>query len=209
MDDLETKTENELRDIMGSAVANQHVPGSIYHRARLELERRTAKSREEHSDITSVAKSVLLAISKSKHADGTGVRFIPIEVLEHQFGTRHMPKVKEALRQLIDRDFVEELEDYPTVFKLTPFGVGYLSEMNNNSNVSYNNITISNIAHNSHGVEQKINISNLPNELQEHIKNLHEAARNNDAEGMKTEFNYIADNATNVASAITTGSVRF
>lgn len=207
MDDLGSKSDDELSSIMQSAAANQYVPGSIYHRARIELERRTAKSQVEHSDLTTIAKSVLLAISKSKNKDPTGVTFISIEVLENQFGERHMPKVREALKELMERDLVEELKDYPNVFKITPFGAAYLSERHGGGNITYSNISHSNIAHQSSDVVQKLSIKDLSTDLQAKIKSLKSAAQKNNVQGMKSDFNIIADTNANVAGAIITGTL--
>ena len=38
MDDLTKKTDDELRDLMRVSITNSYVPGSIYNRAKQELE---------------------------------------------------------------------------------------------------------------------------------------------------------------------------
>lgn len=38
MNDLTQKTDDELRDLMRAGIANSYVPGSIYNRAKQELE---------------------------------------------------------------------------------------------------------------------------------------------------------------------------
>ena len=48
MDDLTKKTDDELRDIMRASIANSYVPGSIYNRAKQELELRMQKNPTYH-----------------------------------------------------------------------------------------------------------------------------------------------------------------
>ncbi|OGL29324.1 hypothetical protein A3D14_00805 [Candidatus Saccharibacteria bacterium RIFCSPHIGHO2_02_FULL_47_12] len=43
-EDLKNKTDEELRDIMRASIDNQHVPSSIYHKAKQELEFRKQDS---------------------------------------------------------------------------------------------------------------------------------------------------------------------
>lgn len=49
MDDLRSKTDNELRDIMRASINNSYVPSSIYHKAKQELEFRAADSKSANS----------------------------------------------------------------------------------------------------------------------------------------------------------------
>lgn len=48
MDDLTKKTDDELRDLMRAGIANSYVPGSIYNRAKQELEFRIQQNPTYH-----------------------------------------------------------------------------------------------------------------------------------------------------------------
>jgi hypothetical protein len=213
MEDLRNKTDEELKNIMQSALPNQNVPSSIYHRAKQELEFRAERKREQQMDLSPTAKAVIRVISNSK--TGPSVqgkyrsKFMAIETLEHHFGEKRMPKVQEALEQLIDRDYIEELEDSEGVYRITPFGESYLSEQRSLGGVTYSNINNSNIAHQSQDIDQTINVTDLPEDVQQNIKELRIAASKQDASGMKRAFGYIADKAVDVAIAITVGRLKF
>lgn len=49
MNDLKSKTNEELRDIMRASINNSYVPSSIYHKAKQELEFRATDSRPANS----------------------------------------------------------------------------------------------------------------------------------------------------------------
>lgn len=208
MDDLQSKSDDELREIMRSALPNQYVPSSIYHRARQELAFRSEEAMQQERGLTDMSKIVLKAISESKMGTDITGKFMTIEILEHQFGEKHMSRVKQALTQLVDQDFIEQVEDNDDVFRLTPFGSNYLSEMHTAHITSFSNISNSNIANNSQHVSQTIDISALPEDVQEHIEELRIAAKKRDKSAMKKAFGYIADKAVDVAMAIALGHLK-
>ena len=47
---LRYKTDEELREIMRNSIDNQHVPSSIYHKAKQELEFRSTSKQENRKD---------------------------------------------------------------------------------------------------------------------------------------------------------------
>ena len=49
MDDLKSKTDEELRDIMRASINNAYVPSSIFHKAKQELDFRTADTKQQTS----------------------------------------------------------------------------------------------------------------------------------------------------------------
>ncbi|HSW91541.1 MAG TPA: hypothetical protein VLG09_02765 [Candidatus Saccharimonadales bacterium] len=49
MDELKSKTDDELRDIMRTSINNSYVPSSIYHKAKQELDFRAVDSRQPTS----------------------------------------------------------------------------------------------------------------------------------------------------------------
>lgn len=52
MNELTTKTDEELREIMRNSIDNSYVPSSIYHKAKQELEfRNTQKSKDKEDNI--------------------------------------------------------------------------------------------------------------------------------------------------------------
>lgn len=207
-DDLQNKTDDELKGIVQASRANQHVPTSIYHGAKEELESRAKLASERQKELKATADAVLLSISKSKiGTDATG-RFMPIEMLEHQFGEKRMHKVRTALQWLLEQDFIEEVEDNDGVYRLTPFGDSQLSTLRVSNNTTYSNISNSNIAHQSDNANQTININELPEDVQKSLEELRVAASKHDASGMKKAFAYIADKAVDVAIAILLGHLR-
>ncbi len=208
MDDLRNKTDQELMDLMRASVSNQYVPSSVYHRAKQELDFRKMNSTQQHSDVTPTAVTILRAIANSKRStDATG-KFMPKELLEHQFGSKRIPKVREALAELIDRDFVEEIEGYKGVYHLTPFGDDYLISLATTNVTSYSHITNSNIAHESPNAHQTIDINKLPQDIQESLRDLKAAASKGNSSAMKKIFAYIADKAVDVAIAIALGRLK-
>jgi len=208
MDDLKNKTDQELMGLMRASVSNQYVPSSVYHRAKQELDFRKMDSSRQQSDISPTAVVVLRSIANSKRStDATG-KFMPVELLEHQFGDKRMPKVREALAELVNRDFVEEIEGYKGVYRLTPFGDEYLLSLATANVTSYSNISNSNIAHESAGSHLTINIGELPQDIQESLRNLQAAASRSDTSAMKKIFAYIADKAVDVAIAIILGRLK-
>jgi|GEM_PF-1569338 len=48
MDDLAKKTDDELRNLMRAGIANSYVPGSMYNRAKQELEFRMQQNPTYH-----------------------------------------------------------------------------------------------------------------------------------------------------------------
>lgn len=187
-DDLQNKTDDELKSIVQASKANQHVPTSIYHRAKEELESRAKLASERQKELKATADAVLLSISKSKIGTDTTSRFMPIEMLE--------------------QDFIEEVEDNDGVYRLTPFGDSQLSTLRVSNNTTYSNISNSNIAHQSDNANQTININELPEDVQKSLEELRVAASKHDASGMKKAFAYIADKAVDVAIAILLGHLR-
>ena len=208
MNDMQGKSDVELRDIMRSALPNQNVPSSSYHRAKQELDFRMANKKQEEKDLSLTAKTVLRSLASSKLGTDVTGKFITIDILEHQFGEKHMSKVKDALDQLIARDLIEEVEDTEDVFRLTPFGGNYLAELTISTNVSYSNISNSNIAHESPQTHQTINIRELPDDIKNAIEELRTAAGKRDKPGIIKAFGYIADKALDVAIAIALGHLK-
>lgn len=207
-DDLQNKTDDELKSIMQASRANQYVPTSIYHRAKEELDSRTKAADEQQKQLKATADAVLLSISKSKLGTDITGKFITIEILEHQFGEKRMQKVNAALQWLLEQDFIEEVEDNDGVYRLTPFGIGQLNTLHVSNNTTYSNISNSNIAHQSDNTNQAININDLSEDVQKSLGELRIAASRHDASGMKKAFAYIVDKAVDVAIAIALGHLR-
>jgi hypothetical protein len=207
-DELQNKPDDELKSIVQTSRANQHVPTSIYHRAKEELESRAKVATERQKELKLTADAVLLSISKSKLGTDVTGKFITIEILEHQFGEKRMQKVNEALQWLLDQDFIEEVEDNQGVYRLTPFGDSKVSALHVSNNTTYSNISNSNIAHQSDNADQTININELTEDVQKSLEELRIAVSKHDASGMKKAFAYIADKAVDVAIAITLGHLK-
>lgn len=93
--------------------------------------------------------------------------------------------------------------DQADYYVITLLGKNYLAGITANF-TSFSNITNSNVAHQSSNVTQSINISELPQDIQEKVKELELAVLKKDSSGIKKAFGYIADKAVDVAIAIVT-----
>lgn len=78
MDDLAKKTDDELRDLMRAGIANSYVPGSIYNRAKQELEFRMQQSPTYHLNnsnlsinSTNVTQSAQIQMTQDEQGDVT------------------------------------------------------------------------------------------------------------------------------------------
>lgn len=116
-----------------------------------------------------------------------------------------MPKVLEAINQLINADFIEIADE--DVWKMTPYGSSYLAKKNQQAGPVFSNIQNSNIAHASPGARQTINISSLDTDLQNKIEELDQAVNSKDPRKIKQVFGYIADKSVDVAIAILAGNL--
>ena len=90
-------------------------------------------------------------------------------------------------------------------YEITSLGSNRIA--NNHSSTTYSNISNSNIAHQSSQVQQTINITELPVDIQEKVKELELAMLKRDSSGMKKAFGYIADKSVDVAIAVITGAL--
>ena len=97
-------------------------------------------------------------------------------------------------------------DDWQNVYLITPLAKAYLARSSANF-TSYSNITNSNIAHQSSHATQTIEITELPEELQQKVAEFDEAAKNKDSEVLKKTFGYIADKSIDVAIALATGAL--
>ena len=68
MESLKDKTDEELRDLMRASINNQHVPSSIYHKAKQELEFRASK----HQTFSDINNSNISVNSKDTKQSITG-----------------------------------------------------------------------------------------------------------------------------------------
>lgn len=143
----------------------------------------------------------MLALKNSSYGTDESGKFLTTDMLEYQFGEKRMDKAKAATKSLIEKDLIERFDDDEDVFRLTPYGQMEVS--NNNFSVNnFSNISNSNIANHSQNVEQSINISEQPQDIQDKVREFEQAAHNKDSSGMKKAFGYIADKAVDVAIAI-------
>jgi hypothetical protein len=207
MDDIKNKSDEELQEIILASLPNQHVSSSIYHKAKQELQYRMDNEKKSREDISYTARAVLESLTNSKQGTDVTGKFTSVQVLEHQFTKSRMPAVNKALDELIARDFVEKYIQ-KGIYRLTPFGVSYLHDSSAGQNITYRDISNSNISHQSQNVNQAINISELPEDIQKTLKELAEGAEARDHSRMKKAFGYIADKAVDVAIAISLGRLK-
>lgn len=97
-------------------------------------------------------------------------------------------------------------EDSEYQYEITALGKSYLARVTSHF-TSFSNITNSNIANHSPRTTQSITASDLPQDLQEKIKELDAAVLKREAGAVKKAFNYIADKSVDTAIAIITGTL--
>src|SRR3989344_2222794 len=146
--------------------------------------------------------------------DQTG-RFRAKSDLEDEFG-KGSHRLGAAIALLKKRGYVKDIKailasigdtsiDYEA-YQLTALGKNYIANTAA-SLTSFNNITNSNIAHQSQNVSQNIKIADQPKDIQEKYKELQEAVAKKDSSAMKKAFGYITDRSVDVAIAIATGAL--
>lgn len=144
------------------------------------------------------------------------------DIIEQFKGTLTKSQVKILTKALLDRGYIKtekqlaaglysydlqiDNSDYEDVYVLAPLGDNYLSRTTANSTL-YNNISNSNIAHLSPYAQQKINLSELPDDLRKKISELELAIARKDHGALKASFAYIADKSVDVAIAILLGGI--
>lgn len=103
----------------------------------------------------------------------------------------------------------DESEDTPMEtepgYQITSLGNNRIT--GTSSGTTYSNISNSNIAHQSQNTNQTINITALPQDIQEKIQELELAVAKRDSSAIKKAFGYIADKSVDVAIAIATGAL--
>ena len=136
-------------------------------------------------------------------------------LLEDEFG-KGSHRLGAAIALLKKRGYVKDIKailasigdtsiDYEA-YQLTALGKNYIANTAA-SLTSFNNITNSNIAHQSQNVSQNIKIADQPKDIQEKYKELQEAVAKKDSSAMKKAFGYITDRSVDVAIAIATGAL--
>lgn len=158
-------------------------------------------------ELSKTADSVLLLIKNSPLGNDAHGKFMTTDLLEHHFGEKRMPKVLGAIQELIRADFIELVEGEDDVWKMTPYGFSYLAQERQKSSTVFSNITNSNVAHESPGAQQKLDINTLDKNLQEKITELEKAIKSRDKTKIKQTFGYIADKSLDLAIAIMTGTL--
>lgn len=103
-------------------------------------------------------------------------------------------------------DSTHNEDDWEYVYLITPLGKAYLARSSANF-TSYSNISNSNIAHQSSNIVQSIEITDLPDDLQQKILEFDDAAKQQDGDALKKAFGYIADKSVDVAIALATGAI--
>lgn len=157
-------------------------------------------------ELNDTEKAVLSALKNSKMGTDITGKFITLDILELQFGEKRMQLVHKAIDRLIEKDFIENLEDEEDVYRLTPYGKLQRSEKKFSVN-NFANISNSNISNNSQNVSQVLRISEQPKEIREKIEELESAIESKDSSAIKKTFGYIADKSIDVAIAILAGNL--
>lgn len=109
-------------------------------------------------------------------------------------------EVSEKFRRLNNREL-----GYPA-YQLTELGKTKISTQTVQSTVISNN-SGSNIAYQSPGAVQGVNIDEFPEEIKQMVDDFYQAVQQKNASNMKKAFTYIADKAVDVAIAIVTGAL--
>jgi len=134
--------------------------------------------------------------------------------LTARFNSTQQEKVDAATTELIRCEYLDEINESLSNgsnwsgYRLTPLGRSLLARSSSNS-INYSVGGNANIAHNSPGATQSINIHELDDDLKQKISELEEAIKNKNSSAIKKAFDYIADKSVDVAIAlITQGVVR-
>lgn len=98
-------------------------------------------------------------------------------------------------------------DDFEYIYEITALGKSYLARSTANF-TSFSNISNSNIAHYSPNARQSIKIADLPQDVQEKIKEFELAIIKKDKSALKKTFTYIADKSVDVAIALVTGAAQ-
>lgn len=92
------------------------------------------------------------------------------------------------------------------IYELTPIGKNFLANKTANF-TSFNNISHSNITHQSSQINQILQINNLPEDVQQMLKELQFAVEKRDKNGIKKALSYLADKSVDVVIALITGGL--
>jgi len=145
-------------------------------------------------------------------------RELPIEGIIEEFEGVFTPKiVKDLVRALKNRKYIKIEQhlssavisaesdfsnmEYDDDYVLTPLGKNYLANSTPNF-TSFNNISNSNISHQSSNVNQVLQASELPDDIREKIQELQDAILKKDKISLAKAFAYIADKSVDIAIAL-------
>jgi hypothetical protein len=118
-----------------------------------------------------------------------------------------------AIAELIRSEYLEEINENLSNgsnwngYRLTPLGRSLLARSSGNS-INYSVTGNANIAHNSPGAEQSININELDDDLKHKIRELQEATKKKDKSAILKTLGYIGDKSEDLLVAIIAGQLK-
>lgn len=130
--------------------------------------------------------------------------------LRHFFQNEDEQELVIALQKLVDLKYLDGHAKHTDgsygAYRLTPQGNHYLKNQRNSPAI-FGNITNSNVALNSPGILQTLNINDLDDDLKERVAELQEAINKKDKITVLKVFGYILDKSVDVGLALLTGKL--
>lgn len=129
--------------------------------------------------------------------------------LKVRFNAGQHEKLETATTELIRCEYLEEINENLSNgsnwsgYRLTPLGRSLLAR-SSGSSINYSVNGNANIAHNSPGSTQSIDINKLDDDLKQKISDLQDSISRKDSSAIKKTFGYIADKSVDVAIALIT-----
>jgi len=133
--------------------------------------------------------------------------------LRSRFNTDQHKKLDTAAAELIRCEYLEEINEHLSNgshwsgYRLTPIGRSLLAR-SSGSSINYSVNGNANIAHNSPGATQSIDINKLDDDLKQKISELKEATKKKDKSAILKTLGYIGDKSVDLLVAITAGNVK-
>lgn len=148
--------------------------------------------------------SEIMQICDKKSRNTLEGKLIEEDVILQEFSRGERSGVKSVIKQdlLKNRQYLRKINDIPT-YAIAVRGENYIGTKRDG--LSFNIGNNSNVAINSPGAMQNININDQPLEIQELVSEFDNAIKIKDVNKIKAVFGYIVDKSVDVAIAIAMG----
>lgn len=166
--------------------------------------------------LTELEESILRYLSSRSHSyerieekfvsEGVDEQLVAMAI-DTLYKNKHYITIKRLMKvgfYSFDQEITEN--DQENCYAITSLGKNYLANTARNF-ASFSNIINSNVANNSLGAKQTINLSSQSQNIQNKVEELQSAVKYKDSSRIKKIFGYIADKSIDVAIAILTGGL--